>query len=176
MISEQAKDSIDRIFRQAARTRLVIDSGDACDIAHGEWQGGVASGEVVVLTISSISFRMLLILHFDDDETTRAYYLGAGQATLTESLLEIGNLCCGAINQRLVEYFPDLGMSTPYVLSGHCVPYLDQLKPDFLSSYRVTVNGNVRLGVTLCLCAGAPLDFVAHVSEVAESVGELELF
>ncbi|TKC88761.1 hypothetical protein FAZ69_13510 [Trinickia terrae] len=177
MISEQAKDSIERIFCQAARTRLTVGAGDSCDVAHGTPHGGAADGEVVVLTISSIAFRLLLILHFDhNDDAMRSYYLGARQATLTESLLEIGNLCCGAMNQQLVEYFPDLGMSTPYVLSGQCVPYLDQLKPDFLVSYHVTVNRAVHLGATLCVCADSPLDFVANVSEVAESVGELELF
>ena len=179
MISEQAKDSIERIFRQAARLRLTVNAGDSCDITHGEPHDGAADGELIVLTISSISFRLLLVLHFDSDDATRAYYLGAGQATLEERLLEICNLCCGAMNHQLVEYFPDLGMSTPYVLSGHCVPYLAQLKPDFLTSYRVTVNGAVQLGATLCVCADAPLDFVAtvaEVAEVAESVGELELF
>jgi hypothetical protein len=99
--------------------------------------------------------------------------------TLEERLLEICNLCCGAINHQLIEYFPDLGMSTPYVLSGQCLSYLDHLKPDFLTSYRVTVAGAVQLGATVCVCANAPLDFaatVAEVTEVAGSVGELELF
>jgi hypothetical protein len=179
VISKQAKDSIERIFRQAARLRLTVGTGDSCDIAHGAPHDGAADGELIVLTISSISFRLLLVLHFDDDDATRAYYLGTGQATLEERLLEICNLCCGAMNQQLVAYFPDLGMSTPYVLSGHCVTYMGQLKPDFLVSYRVTVNGAVQLGATVCVCADAPLDFVANVAEVAEvaeSVGELELF
>ena len=179
MITEQAKDSIERIFRQAARLRLTVGAGDACDIVHGAPHDGAVDGELIVLTISSISFRLLLVLHFDNDDATRDYYLGTGQATLEERLLEICNLCCGAMNQQLVGYCPDLGMSTPYVLSGHCVSYLDQLKPDFMVSYRVTVNGAVQLGATICICADAPLDFVAtvaEVTEIAESVGELELF
>lgn len=179
MISEQAKDSIERIFRQAARLRLTVGSGDSCEIAQGAPHDGAADSELIVLTISSIAFRLLLVLHFDNDDATRDYYLGAGQATLDERLLEVCNLCCGAMNHQLLEYFPDLGMSTPYVLSGHCLTYLGQLKPDFLSSYRVTVNGAVQLGATVCVCADAPVDFVAtvaDVAEVAESAGELELF
>jgi hypothetical protein len=179
VISEQAKDSIERIFRQAARLRLTVGPGDSCEITHGAPHEGAADGELIVLTISSIVFRLLLVLHFDNDEATRAYYLGAGQATLGERLLEVCNLCVGAMNHQLVEYFPDLGMSTPYVLSGQCVAYLGQLKPDFLSSYRVTVNGAVQLVATVCVCADAPVDFmanVADVAELAESVGELELF
>jgi hypothetical protein len=175
VISAQAKDSIDRIFRQAARSRLPVDANDSCEIESGEF--AEADGEeIVVLTISSIFFRVLVILQFGQDEAAQRYYLGAGQGTLRESILEVGNLCCGAMNQQLVEYFPDLGMSTPYVLNSHCVAYLDQLKPKYVSSYRVTINGTVRLGATLCVCADAPLDFVANVSDVMESVGELELF
>ena len=179
MISEQAKDSIERIFRQAARLRLTVDAGDSCEITQGAPHHGAADGELIVLTISSIVFRLLLVLHFNNDDATRAYYLGAEQATLEERLLEVCNLCCGAMNHQLLGYFPDLGMSTPYVLSGHCVAYLGQLKPDFLSSYRVTVNGAVQLGATVCICADAPVDFVANVADIAEaaeSVGELELF
>jgi hypothetical protein len=178
VISAHAKDSIERIFFQAARSRLPADSSHACEIRPASpHEGGAAAGtDVVVLTISSIFFRLLLILHFDHDDATRAYYLGTGQGSLNESLLEVGNLCCGAMNQRLVEYFPDLGMSTPYALSSHCVRYLDQLKPDYVASYRATINDTVRIGATLCVCADAPVDFVAELSETVESVGELELF
>jgi hypothetical protein len=188
VITEQAKGSIERIFRQAAQLRLTVGAGDSCEItpsapresrASGARHDRAADSELIVLTISSISFRLLLVLHFDNDDATRAYYLGSGEVTLEERLLEICNLCCGAMNQQLVGYFPDLGMSTPYVLSGQCVSYLDHLKPDFTASYRVTVNGAVQLGAIVCVCANAPLDFaatVAEVTEAAESVGELELF
>ncbi|WP_206997762.1 hypothetical protein [Trinickia mobilis] len=178
MISAQAIDSFEKIFYYAARSRLTVDSAHSCEITPVALPEGETRthADVVVLTISSIFFRLLLILHFDNEQATRNYYLGAGQGTLEESLLEVSNLCCGAMNQQLVEYFPDLGMSTPYLLSSGCVPYLDQLKPDHVSSYRVMIGDSVRLGATLCLCADAPLDFAAKVSDTTESVGELELF
>ena len=66
------------------------------------------------------------------------------------------------MNQELLEYFPDLGMSTPYVLSARCVPYLEALKPEFLQSYSVTINDAVQLGATVCMCAHAPIDFIAE--------------
>jgi hypothetical protein len=179
VISQQAKDSIERIFFQSARTRLPVNADDSCDItpAPTDPDGTALASHLVVLTISSIAFRLLLVLHFDSDERTRGYYAqGAAPGALVEALMEVGNLCCGAINQQLVEYFPDLGMSTPYQLSGACLPYLKELKPDYLAAYTVTINGSVQLGATLCMCASAPVDFVAEVSEAVQSVGELELF
>ncbi|RDU97161.1 hypothetical protein [Trinickia dinghuensis] len=180
MITHAAQDSLERIFFQAARTRLTVDAAHACDIAPVAAPGETGSGpstEVLVLTIASIDFRIVLLLQFADDEGTRAYYSAAGaDRTLREAAMEIGNLCCGAINQQLVEHFPDLGMSTPYALPSDCMGYLDELKPAYIAAYDVTIEYAARLRATLCVCASAPLDFVAQVADVHESAGELELF
>jgi hypothetical protein len=180
VISQAAKDSFERIFFQAARTRLTTDPAHACEfvpaVSPGPAQPGV-SDEVLVLTIASIHFRIVLLLQFGDDEATRDYYASQGaDRTLREAAMEIGNLCCGAINQQLVEHFPDLGMSTPYALSSDCLGYLDELKPEYIAAYDLTLEYAARLRATLCVCASAPLDFTAQVADVHESAGELELF
>ncbi|WP_323121153.1 hypothetical protein [Burkholderia alba] len=179
MISAQARDSLDRIFRQAALTRLPVRDGDPCNIAPLDPRDASAlpGDDVVVLTISSMTFRLLLALHFADDDATRDYYLAdtAGR-TLRDTLMEVANLCCGAMNQLLVECFPDLGMSTPYLLNRRSVRHLDELRPGYVSAYGLTVGSSVRLGATLCVCSHAPLDFVANLSDVRQDVGELELF
>jgi hypothetical protein len=179
MIGTQAKDSIERIFFAAARSRLVREPHHDCEISARPAEA--AQGEhVVVLTISSMQFRLLLLLHFEDDDVTRQYYLGHMgdvQRSLTECFMEFANLCCGAMNQQLVNHFPDLGMSTPYALSSACLPYLRELKPDYVSTYALTLDGSVRLGATLCVCSQTSLDFVAtQVETASESAGELELF
>ena len=189
MISAHARDSFERILHKAARTRLARSVSGACEIVPLSVRQHDAPpldvgvdlaarhANVVVFTISSIGFRMLLVLHFDEDDVTAAYFAGDDRdKPFREVFLELGNLCCGAINQELLNYFPDLGMSTPYVLSAHCVPHLTQLKPNLLSSWDITLDGSVRLAATLCVCAHAPLDFNADVSESEDSSGELELF
>ena len=180
VITQAAKDSFERIFFQAARTRLTREPEHACEIvsvsARGDAQPAPPS-EILVLTIASIGFRIVLLLQFADDEATRAYYAGtAADRSLRETAMEIGNLCCGAINQQLVEYFPDLGMSTPYALSSDCLGYLDELKPTHIASYDITIEAAARLRATLCVCASAPIDFTAQVADIHESAGELELF
>ncbi|MCO5400412.1 hypothetical protein [Ralstonia soli] len=177
MISSNAQESFDRIFRKAARTRLVRQTEDTCHITTATEGDGMGGEQALILTISSIAFRLLLVLRFDESEATRTYFTGEGTGrSFEEARLEIGNLCCGALNQELLQVFPDLGMSTPYVVSARCLPYLDVLKPAYVAAYAVTINEAVRVAATVCVCTHAPLDFVADVRDEVESSGELELF
>lgn len=181
MITEQAKHSFEQIFHRAARTRLVIHADDACEIVRADHVAMEADPEarVVVLTISSLFFRLLVGLHFTDDEATRRYFArdtAVDGQPLREAFMEVANLCCGAMNQSLVAHFPDLGMSTPYVLGSASLAHLAELKPDHVASYELTIDGNVPLAATLCVCANAPLDFAANVETIEETSGELELF
>ena len=126
MIRSNAQESFDRIFRKAARTRLVRQAEDMCQIGTAAEGDSVNGEEALILTISSIAFRLLLVLRFDESDATRTYFTGEGAGrSFEEARLEIGNLCCGALNQELLQVFPDLGMSTPYVVSARCLPYLD---------------------------------------------------
>lgn len=179
MISEHAKQSIERIVFRALRSRLTMAAGDACEIvpAAADDAHGLRDANLVVLTISGIAFRLLLILHYAEDPRTRDYFLREQpERPFLEMFLETCNLCCGAVNQELIQHFPDLGMSTPYVLSARCMPYMEALKPEFLASYAVSINDTVSLGATICMCAHAPIDFVAEAGVVEETSGELELF
>ena len=179
MITDDARKSFETIFAQAARTRLAPNAGDSCEItvADPQARGDTLGPRALVLTIASIAFRLLFVLHFHDDESTRQYYLGTDTSrTLSEVLTETGNLCCGYMNQQLVAHYPDLGMSTPYELSSRCVDYIGELKPNHVWAYDLLLGGVARLGVTLCVCTKAPLDFRADVVEETQSEGELELF
>jgi hypothetical protein len=180
MISSQATDSMERIFRRAVQARLPLGADDNCEVTREDNVHAAPSrsqGNVVMLTISSIAFRMILVLHFEDDASTRAYCVSRhAEASVRDTLLEAWNLCCGAVNQELLEFFPDLGMSTPYVLGAHCVRYLDELKPDYLASFAIDINGCARFAATLGVCADATIDFIASETAIAETSGELELF
>ncbi|WP_322088757.1 hypothetical protein [Burkholderia sp. BCC1999] len=193
MISAQARAGFERIFFDAARTRLA--SGGACDIrpAAGHEHDGddrararsrskpKVPEHVAVLTISALHFRLLLALRFSDDDATRRHFAGASAGTssqrpLPEAFMEVANLCCGAINQALIAPFPDLGMSTPYLLSGASIDYLPALAPDHVAAYDLTLDGDVRVGATLCVCANAPVDFHLPEAAAVDTGGELELF
>lgn len=182
MIGAQAKASFERIFFDAARTRLA-SGGGACDIAPATGEPQVErrprskpAAQVAVLTISALHFRLLLALRFSDDDATRRYFAGAAQLPLQEAFMEVANLCCGAMNQALTAYFPDLGMSTPYLLTDASMGYFAALNPDHVAAFDVTLDDGVRIGATLCVCANAPLDFHAPEAAAVDTGGELELF
>ena len=186
MISQAARDSFERIFFQAVRSRLAVDPTHACEIVRVSGQSAIEGGierdsgadaDVVVLTIASIGFRIVILLQFADDDATRGYSAGQrAPPTPREATMEVGNLFCGAVNQQLVEHFPDLGMSTPYALSSDCMGYLDELKPTYIAAYEIAIEHVVGLRATLCVCTSTPLDFVAQAADMEECAGELELF
>ncbi len=177
MISANAIDSFDRILQHALRSRLVMDAGDHCSVARVSADTIGTDADIVAFTISGLAFRLLLLLHLPARAQTREYFVReAASVTPLEGFLEIGNLCCGAINQALSAHFPDLGMSTPYVLAAHCLPHVHALGPQMLATYAMVINDAVQVGVTLAVCADGPLDFQAEIGADTESCGELELF
>jgi hypothetical protein len=179
VISAQSKVGIDFIFDKAVRKSLILNSGDVCDIEPlAEGKGAdLQDKDIFVLTISSFLFRVLTIFHIGEDLETRNYFFNnAAEKSFEEVFSEICNLCCGAMNQELLRYFPHLGMSTPYMLNGRCLPFLNELKPGYLSYHAITINGAVRLHATICVCAYAPIDFAVDQTAVADTSGELELF
>jgi len=185
VISERAADSFRRIFENAATTRLVAHAGDRCSvIAHGVAAHATPSERAIILTISSMVFRLMLVLHVAESDASRAYYLREnGTVSFDDMSLELANLCAGAVNQALLRDFPDLGMSTPYVLGPQCELHFDSMRPDYLCRFTVHAGGDVdglvapvQLAATLCVCTDAVLDFATDIAMAEESGGELELF
>jgi hypothetical protein len=179
MISEQAKRSIDAIFVKAATTRLLPRNGSNIEVVLNDSarRHDALQPHALVLTISSMTFRMLFVLHFADDRATRDCYLDPNaDRDLTEVLMEQVNLCCGSVNQQLVAHYPDLGMSTPYALSSRCIDFLDELKPDHVWDYELRIGDAARFDVTLCVCAKAEVDFSSDDAGEVQEEGELELF
>lgn len=179
MISESAKHSIDGVFSRAARACLALGDTDSVDVKPVAGKGDPATGHrnILVLTISSFVFRLVTIFHVTP-ETRIASYFGRGDAQrpFQETFGEIGNLCCGAMNRELGGHFPHLGMSTPYLLGGHCASHLASLGASHTSRHLITINGDMALMATLCLCAYAPLDFRIDAPSEQSTGGDIEFF
>ena len=177
MISLQAQQSLDSIFTGAASRSLVVNTGDFCQVEKLSGNMEFAEKDIFILTISSLLFKVLTIFHVGDDQETRNYFLNANtDKSFPDVFSEIGNMCSGAMNQELLRYFSHLGMSTPYLLTGKCLPYLKDLKPGYTSRHSITINGTINLHATLCLCNYAPIDFKADSQSMVNSSGELEMF
>ena len=179
MISVQARQSLERVLRRAVESRLVLADGDACEMTRLDMPPARDAHDdvVVALTISSMGFRYMLFLRFRDDAASAGYFARGNAGALRDALLELGNLCCGAINQDLVRHFPDLGMSTPYVLGGQSLRHVDSLRPDYRADFDVVIASSVGVGVTMCMFTRVPVDFQLSTEiEQDTSEGELELF
>ena len=182
-ISERARNGLEYFVEQAARMSLVAD-GQQCALRPADCDG-VNEQTVAMLTVSSYSFRILVLLHFNEDAATRGHFGAltgtAGDASVDERFVDIvkerGNLLCGALNRDLAQFFPHIGMSTPCVLDRSAARHIDAVKPALLRCYRVDVSSAFTLHLTLALCAYTDLDFPFERRAVDEPVaGELEMF
>jgi hypothetical protein len=196
LMTEQSKQALADAFFRAAKSGLLRAPEDSLEIEPiaravpaskaasrtvaqtrvNTTRVGEPSRDVLVITTSSFSFRLLTMFDVAATPEARAYFGGARDAKIETTFAEIANLCCGALNRELSVHFPHLGMSIPYSLNAECLGCLDELKPEYVSRYALTVNSSVRVEATLCMCCSAPVEVIARAEAVAETTGELELF
>jgi hypothetical protein len=181
VISNASHENIERAFYRAIRGNFLVDAGDDCriELDAEEPDPRVTGQKVLVITLSSFVFRLLVIFRMVEDSPTRDYYLPkACVQTLDDILAEATNMCSGALSRELALNFPHLAMSTPSPLDCRCIGLLRELKPQRLASYRIIIKDSVTLGATLCLCCSAPIEVAsaAESSDLTQEQGALELF
>jgi hypothetical protein len=177
-MTDHSRTNIEQALHRAARSYLPRDPADTCLIVENREPPSPAVGEKLVLvTISSFKFRLLIIFHIDAEPSLTSYF--AGQDTrrnIEEVFYEIANMCCGALNRDMTRDFKHLAMSVPYTLAGPCMEYIADVRPECISSSTVTINNDVRVRLTLCMCCSAPVSFSATEAGSATDSGTLELF
>lgn len=180
MITEQNRSSIETAFLRSLKEGLVRDASDACEIVSIERveQSGQAQANLLLLTLSSFIFRLMMLFRIVESPATCAYFVRSSNHGLDEHFSEVANMCGGALRRELSASFAHLAMSTPTRLSNQCMALLQELQPQFVSSYLITINDSVRLQATLCLCGSVPLEIElgADTAEAERNSGELELF
>ncbi|WP_431261635.1 hypothetical protein ACQ859_15145 [Roseateles chitinivorans] len=200
-ISERARQGFDQFVQHCMRTTLVpagqTETGiTALDAVMPEPASSARAastaprvtasrGVVVMLTVASSSFSLVLFLHHEVDAAARARLAAQhgldpaetdGQA-VEDAMSEAGNLFCGALNRELGRVFPLVGMSTPHRLDGHCIDHLRLLRHSHVRHFRMTLSDGSHRLASYCVCAYGDIDFVAPPAVVEDvSVGELELF
>ena len=183
MITTQAQSGFEHIFKKAVTSNL-MSADDHCDIQCCE-AAEYNETEFAILTVSSPIFRFLAIFHFDSNESTQRYFSkqsGNGMANsfdnaaCHDAFLEFCNLCCGSMNRDFLNFYPYLGMSTPYVLLKESSSFISALEPGYLKHYRIAINHALILHATLCVCDYGMVDFKVDENNLVEDTGELELF
>ncbi|HEY4073224.1 MAG TPA: hypothetical protein VGM52_08980 [Herbaspirillum sp.] len=184
MISTHARDGFDHFLTRALKASLVASDDDVCDVRVVDALSEIDASTMVILTISSYLFRLMVMLHFTPDERTREHVARINKMSAEEmneqsfhdALAECGNICCGILNRDLGAIFPHIGMSTPNIIDTKCAAYLDMLNCGHIQHFEVNIADSPLFHVSLCVCDYADLDFVVDVHEEAADTGELELF
>lgn len=183
MISQHAQAGFEHVFKQGLQSSLAPGADDRCDITEVPNTDEASSVQVVMLTISSFLFRLIVLIHFSSNEATREHFARINGKQLDQmddqgfqdAIRESGNICCGALNRDLLPHFPHMGLSTPNILHRNSADHLEALKYGFIKHVRVVVNDAVTFYATLCVCESGALDFEVDVN-AQEVTGELELF
>ena len=182
-ISASAREGFDTLLQQSLRASLVPADSSA-EIVVIDDVADIEARKMVVLTISSYLFRLMVMFHFTPDAPTREHFARLGRTTVAEmgeqgfidAIAECGNLCCGIFNRELGRFFPHLGMSTPNVIDRQCAAYLQRLNCAHIRHLAIDMPESPRLYVSLCVSTYDTLDFAVSAQEEADTTGELELF
>ena len=179
MLSAQTTKNLSDAFQRSVQATLVRNAGDACRVTPSTDPAPAknAAAKLLLITISSFSFRLVIAFRIPQEQPTRDYYTSGAKTSLDEVFAEVANMCCGAFGRELASQFKHLAMSVPYGLDAHCLDFLASLEPCFQTSFEVTINEAARIWATICVCCKHPVEFSpAAAVEVSHAGGELELF
>ena len=183
MISSNAQHTINKMVERAIQASPMVAGDGTRTVEVGTALERVTSDQVVVLTVLSYAFRLTFLVHFSDDEATRAHFATPNRVAdgtwdeqaFVDAIRECGNISCGNLNRDLVRFFPHVGMSTPNIISRRCAEHLDKLEPDYTQHFGLLDSAGPAFAVTVCVKAFTELDFSGDFEE-AEATGELEMF
>src|SRR5450830_657264 len=185
MLSQSAKDGFDILLMQSLKSGLApSDSSAEVALLPPEQVGVIEDSQIVVLTVSSYLFRLMVMFYFTPNTATRAHFARINnvdeaemsEQTFMDAIAESGNLCCGILNRDLGNFFPHIGMSTPNVIDKNCAAYLQKLNSQHIQHFAIDMDGSPRFHVSLCVSAYADIDFSVSAEELGSDTGELELF
>ena len=183
MLSQSAKDGFDLLLTQSLKNSIV-PTGIEAQISTLPASVDFPEKQMVVLTVSSYLFRLMVMFYFSPDAATRGHFARLNnideeemsEQTFMDAIAESGNLCCGILNRDLGNFFPHIGMSTPNVIDKNCAAYLQKLNSQHIQHFAVDMDGSPRFHVSLCVSAYADIDFNVSAEELGSDTGELELF
>lgn len=183
LISHNARQTIDHMVLRAIKASPLLGMDVVRSIEVQSDLARLTSEQAVVLTVSSYVFRLTFMIHFSQDDITRAHFAGLNRVAASDlndqeyldAVRECGNVCCGNLNRDLVRFFPHVGMSTPNIIDRRCVAYLDKLGEGYVQHFVLMDAAGPPFAVTVCVNAFAELDFVGDFAD-AEETGELEMF
>jgi len=186
MLTQNAKDGFNELLAVCLRESLKsTEFSDWTIVEHVQQE--IKRQEIFMLTISSHNFRVFLILHFSQDETTTNYIaklLNIDSCELKSTrfydyLGELGNGFCGVYKRELGKYFPFLGMSTPNLLSCEVLSHIAVFEYEYEAHCLAqTTSNDVEFYGSVYISSYDDIDFKYVTNSLDENVktSELEFF
>jgi hypothetical protein len=187
MTTIQAKESLDRLFKQAIQNSFQGSTDDVVEVVVVSDDDIDKSNQtqIVVITISSYTFRFICLLYCEPTDSTKQYLAryykkesnDIDSDSLREFSAELTNMTCGKFNRDLVEYFAHVGMSTPNFIEYRSISHFNKLHLSHVKHFKVEINQAIRFHFSLFVSDYANLDFKANFAKEDDvESGELELF
>lgn len=184
-LSDRARRSFEAIA-EAALIKGLSGPGEHAEIKRlSELPRKLPEKKVVVLTIASDQFRVVLALLCRFDAQARAHFARLNQVDpeawddqdFADAVAECGNIIVGSMNRDLGRYFHNAAMSTPNMLDRAALEYLDALSPGHRSAFHIT-GLSIDFHAELFVSPTVAVDFHAELQALQEQVdsGELEMF
>lgn len=185
-LSERAKISFETISRDALEQGLCPRGDNATVEPVQTLPKKMAEKKVVLLSIATQSFRLVLGLLVRFDAETKAHFARLNnvddvaewsEQAFEDAVAECGNIIVGAMNRELGRYFHNVGMSTPNLLDREALGYLDAMGAGHTRWFSVNGLAQTFYAVLFVTASGA-VDFHAVIERAADEVdaGELEMF
>lgn len=171
------------MLTQGIKASLLVSPDDPVEITPIADVTGIAASKIVMLSVSSYYFRLMVLIYFTPDEQTKAHFASINKVAASamdeqafiDAIHECGNICCGNVNRALARVFPHVGMSTPNIIDRQCALYRSVLDSTHEQHVAITIPGGPSFHASVCCKAYRELDFEAVVVE-EESTGALEMF
>lgn len=184
MISNSARNGFDHMLIQGIKSAMATQPEDSCEVSITPDLSEVKETKIVVLTISSYLFRLMVLIYFTPDHSTKALLARASRIAASDmsdqafidAISERVNMCCGSLSRDLSRVFPHIGMSTPSIIDKECSSSLNVLNCAHIRHFKVDVNNSAHFHASICVSDYADLDFAVDVTIEDSSCGELELF
>lgn len=187
MISDTAKRGFASISTQCAKDSFRSMEGRTVSVKVQNDIKTVRQQQFVMLTISSYVFRVITFVHFTRSTELNEYVARMNHTPDQEQTLdavydylqELGNEYCGHMKRELGSFFPNLGMSTPSILSVNTLKHSSYLESLYEDHVNVEMNEDgLTFGCSIMICAYGDVNFrVEKASHEDETdAGEFELF
>jgi len=184
MISTRATNSFDQMLVLGIKASMGETLSSDSEIEVLTDPDKIQETQVVMLTVASYVFRLLVMVYFSPNESTKTHFANINhvdpaamtEQTFLDAIQECGNMCCGTLNRELARVFPHVGMSTPNIIERECVSYLGSLPGGYLKHFCAKNVAGQHFYFGVCVRDFADIDFEWAPAEEVVAAGEMEFF